>query len=313
MKILLLLGLVGSISCAFRDHANKIYIGAAVSPTYFSDATYQSLAGAQFNFLTPENEMKIDATEPSQGQFNYAQADELVQFAQTNNMKVRGHTLVWHSQVPSWMQSLTGTALEEAMKNHISNVMGRYKGGIYAWDVVNEVFNEDGTLRDSIWTQAMQSGFIATAFQAAREADPNAKLYINDYNIEGVNAKSTGLYNLVQELKTQGVPIDGVGFQAHFTAGSVPTDLQTNLQRFADLGVDVAITELDIGGAGQEAQQATDYATVIQDCLAVSRCVGVTIWGIMDKYSWRASTNPLPFDDNGNAKAAATAIEGALQ
>jgi len=315
MKLLLLCALVGSISCGFKDKASKIYIGTALAPNHLdSDATYKSLAIANFNMLTPENEMKIDATEPSQNTFSYAAGDKLVTFAKANGMKVRGHTLVWHSQVPGWMNNIASGQLEGVMKNHITNVMGHWKGSIYAWDVVNEIFEENGQLRSSIWQKAMGEGFVTTAFQTAKTADSGAKLYINDYNIEGVNAKSTALYNLVKKLKGNGVPIEGVGFQSHFNSQSpVPSDFVTNLQRFADLGVDVAITELDIA-SNSDAAQATAYSTVIKDCLAVSRCVGVTIWGISDNYSWRSDSHPLPWDSSEKPKAAVIqAIENALQ
>ncbi|XP_066246553.1 uncharacterized protein [Euwallacea similis] len=316
MKVILLFALVGSISCGLRDYANKIYIGTALSNNHLdNDATYNQLAYTQFNAMTPENQMKIDATEPSQNQFSYTLADELVSFAQEHSMKIRGHTLVWHSQVPSWMSALSGTNLQSAMVNHIENVVGHYKGQLYAWDVVNEIFNEDGSFRDSIWTQAMGQDFVALAFKTAAAADPNAKLYINDYNIEGQNAKSNALYTLVSALKSAGVPIHGVGFQSHFTVGQVPSTLKANLERFTALGLEVAITELDVGenSRSDDIAQAADYATVVETCVSVNGCVGVTIWGITDNYSWRSSTTPLPFDSSGNAKAAVDAMINVLQ
>ena len=200
--------------------------------------------------------------------------------------------------------------------------MTHFKGKIYAWDVVNEVFEENGQLRNSLWSRNFGEGFIAEAFRTARSADPSAKLYINDYNVEGMNAKSDGLYNLVKKLKGQGVPIDGVGFQAHFMTSGVPGNLQANLQRFADLGVDVAITELDIRmqmppTQAKREQQAKDYAHVFSVCEAVQRCVGVTVWGFTDKYSWVPSVfggqgDACLWDTQYIAKPAVSAVENAL-
>jgi endo-1,4-beta-xylanase len=264
--------------------------------------------------MTPENQMKWDATEPNKGQFNYASAQTLVDFAKTNGQKIRGHTLVWHSQLPGWVTSLSGTAVEDAMKNHITNVAGHFKGQIYAWDVVNEVFNEDGTLRSSVFQKNLGQGFIATAFKTAAAADPSAKLYINDYNIEAQNAKSNGLYNLVKTLKSEGVPIHGVGFQTHLSVGQLTqANFAANLKRFSDLGLDVALTEVDIKLNGKsEADQAKAYEDIVKACESVERCVGITIWGITDKYSWITSGSPLPWDSNYKAKAAVASITNAM-
>ncbi|KAL1512793.1 hypothetical protein ABEB36_002323 [Hypothenemus hampei] len=314
MKLIILFALIGSIAAHFKDHANKIYIGSALAPDHLSDSQYSSIAAAEFNSLTPENEMKWDAVEPSQGNYNYGPADQLVQFGQQNGMKIRGHTLVWHSQVPSWVSGLSGDTLHQTMISHITNVVTHFKGSIYAWDVVNEIFNEDGSYRSSLWYNNFQTSFVADAFQAAAAADPSAKLYINDYNVEYTNAKSNALYNLVKELKSQGVPIHGVGFQSHLAVGQIPSDFATNLARFTALGVDVAITELDIkqNGQSQDAQAAA-YSEVIKDCLSVNGCVGVTIWGFTDKYSWISSDTACPWDSNYQAKPAVAAIEAALQ
>ncbi|WP_214408443.1 endo-1,4-beta-xylanase [Sphaerisporangium fuscum] len=303
--------------------ARGVYVGAAVANNPLAnEAPYRTVLDREFNAVTPENSMKWDATELSRGQFTYANGDAIVSHAQANGQKVRGHTLVWHNQTPSWVQNLGATDLQSAMENHIANVVGHYKGQIYAWDVVNEIFNEDGTFRGSFWYQKLGQNFVAAAFRAARAADPAAKLYINDYNVEGVNSKSTAMYNLVKTLKSQGVPIDGVGFQAHLILGQVPSDLRQNIQRFADLGVDVALTELDIrmqtpSDSGKLSTQRSDYNKVFTACLAVSRCVGITIWGITDKYSWVPDTFPgqgaaLPYDENYNAKPAYSGILDAL-
>jgi endo-1,4-beta-xylanase len=298
-------------------------IGTAVTGSKLT-GTYGDLAGTQFNSLTPGNAMKWGSVEPARGSYNWAEADQIVNFAEAHGQQVRGHTLVWHNQNPDWLTNGTWTPaqLSRLLTDHIALEVGRYKGRLAAWDVVNEPFNEDGTYRQSLWYNGLGTGYIAQALTAARAADPAARLYINDYNVEGVNAKSTALYNLVRSLKEQGVPIDGVGLQAHLIVGQVPATLQQNIQRFADLGVDVAITELDIrmtlpSDSAKLTQQAADYKAVMNACVAVARCVGVTVWGFTDSDSWIPSTFPgqgaaTPYDENYAPKPAYHAIAEAL-
>jgi endo-1,4-beta-xylanase len=288
------------------------YFGTAVAAYKLSDSVYSTILDREFTMVTPENEMKWDATEPSQNSFSYTSADQIVSHAQSHNMRIRGHALAWHSQQPGWVASLSGTALRNAMLNHITNVATHYQGKIYSWDVVNEAFsdNGDGSRRQSN-LQATGNDWIEAAFKAARAADPGAKLCYNDYNTDGVNAKSTAVYNMVKDFKSRGIPIDCVGFQSHINSASpLPSDYQANLQRFADLGVDVQITELDIAGSGTA--QANTYASVVRACLAVARCNGITVWGIRDSDSWRSGDTPLLFDNNGNKKAAYDSALAAL-
>src|SRR3954447_19643155 len=292
--------------------ASGRYFGTAVAAYKLSDTVYAGILDREFTMITPENEMKWDATEPSQGVFTYSSADQIVAHAQAHGQRMRGHALAWHSQQPGWVQSLSGTALRNAMINHITNVATHYKGKIYAWDVVNEAFsdNGDGSRRQSN-LQATGNDWIEAAFKAASAADPGAKLCYNDYNTDGVNAKSTAVYNMVKDFKSRGVPIDCVGFQSHINSASpLPGDYQANLQRFADLGVDVQITELDIAGSGTA--QANTYVSVVRACLGVARCTGITVWGIRDSDSWRSGDTPLLFDNSGNPKAAYTAALNAL-
>ncbi|WP_193513747.1 endo-1,4-beta-xylanase [Streptomyces griseoloalbus] len=289
------------------------YFGAAVAANHLGEAQYVSTLNTEFTSVTPENEMKWDAVEPSRGSFSFSRADQIVNHAQSRGMDVRGHTLVWHSQLPSWVSGLGATDLRSAMNNHITQVMTHYKGEIHSWDVVNEAFQDgnSGARRSSPFQDKLGNGFIEEAFRTARATDPNAKLCYNDYNTDGVNAKSNAVYAMVKDFKSRGVPIDCVGFQSHFNSNSpVPSDYRANLQRFADLGVDVQITELDIEGSGSA--QATNYANVVRACLAVTRCTGITVWGIPDKYSWRASGTPLLFDDNYNKKPAYDAVLSTL-
>ncbi|GAA3217606.1 endo-1,4-beta-xylanase [Dactylosporangium siamense] len=288
------------------------YFGTAVAAYKLSDSVYTGILDREFTMVTPENEMKWDATEPSQGSFSYGSADQIVSRAQSKNQRMRGHALAWHSQQPGWVQNLSGTALRNAMVNHVTQVATHYQGKIYAWDVVNEAFADGGGggRRDSN-LQRTGNDWIEVAFRTARAADPGAKLCYNDYNTDGQNAKSNAVYAMVQDFKSRGVPIDCVGFQSHFNSASpVPSDYQANLQRFANLGVDVQITELDIEGSGST--QAENFRKVTQACLNVTRCTGITVWGIRDSDSWRASGTPLLFDGNGNKKAAYTSTLAAL-
>ncbi|MFB4197205.1 endo-1,4-beta-xylanase [Streptomyces carpaticus] len=296
------------------------FIGTAVADHRLSDATYSGIAAREFSSVTAENVMKWESIQPQRGSFNWAGPDRLMQFAQANDQQVYGHTLVWHSQMPGWLANgnFGATEMNQIMNTHISTVMGRYQGQINRWDVVNEAFNEDGTLRNSKWLQVLGPDYIANAFRAARAADPDAKLFINDYNTDGINAKSTGLYNLVRDLRAQGVPIDGVGFQSHLILDQLPSDYQANLQRFADLGVEVVVTELDIrmrmpSDAAKLERQSQQFARVVQACLNVSRCSGVTVWGFSDRDSWVPGTFPgegaaLPYDDNYQPKPAYNGI-----
>ncbi|MGM1062612.1 endo-1,4-beta-xylanase [Saccharothrix sp. Mg75] len=288
------------------------YFGTAVAAGRLGDSTYVGILNREFDMVTAENEMKMDATEPNQNQFSYANGDRIVNHARNQGKRVRGHTLAWHAQQPGWMQRMEGSALRSALVNHITKVASYYRGKVYAWDVVNEAFADGGSggRRDSN-LQRTGNDWIEVAFRTARAADPGAKLCYNDYNTDSwAAAKTQGVYRMVQDFKSRGVPIDCVGLQSHFGT-SIPGDYQTTIQRFADLGVDVQITELDIAGSGS--QQADNYRRVTQACLAVARCTGITVWGVRDTDSWRyPGDSPLLFDGSGNKKAAYTSVLNAL-
>ncbi|MYS88650.1 MULTISPECIES: non-reducing end alpha-L-arabinofuranosidase family hydrolase [Streptomyces] len=279
------------------------YFGTAVAAGRLGDGTYTRILDREFNSVTPENEMKWDATERSRGQFTFGAADQIVNRAAARGQRLRGHTLVWHSQLPGWVGSIRdANTLRGVMNNHITTVMNRYKGRIHSWDVVNEAFADGGSgqMRSSVFRDVLGTGFVEQAFRTARSADPAAKLCYNDYNIENwSDAKTQGVYRMVRDFKSRGVPIDCVGLQAHFGAGGPPASFQTTLSNFAALGVDVQITELDIAQASP-----TAYANTVRACMNVARCTGITVWGIRDSDSWRASENPLLFDRNGNKKPA---------
>ncbi|MDF9817111.1 non-reducing end alpha-L-arabinofuranosidase family hydrolase [Streptomyces sp. SPB162] len=286
------------------------YFGTAVAARRLGDSTYAAIADREFNMITPENEMKWDAIEPSRGNFNFGPADQIVNHAVAQGQRLRGHTTVWHSQLPSWVSSIgDANTLRSVMNKHITTEMTHYKGKIYAWDVVNEAFADGSTQhRSSVFQNVLGNGFIEEAFRTARAADSSAKLCYNDYNIENwSDAKTQGVYSMVRDFKSRGVPIDCVGFQSHFGTGGPPSGFRTTLSNFAALGVDVQITELDIAQASP-----TNYANTVNACLSVTRCTGITVWGIRDSDSWRSSESPLLFDNNGNPKAPYTAVMKAL-
>jgi endo-1,4-beta-xylanase len=238
--------------------------------------------------------MKWQLVEPRRGDFSYAAADSLVQFAIVNNQRVRGHTLVWHNQLPTWLTqgNFSDAELTDILHAHVIDEVSHFRGQIYAWDVVNEPFNDDGTWRDSLWFRAIGPDYIARALTWAHEADPDARLYINDYNVESINPKSDALYALARDLLVRGVPLHGIGIQSHLALQNpFPTTLEQNLRRFGDLGLDVAVTEADVRMAlpvtpVKLAAQADYYSRTLSACLAVEACVSYTVWGFSDAHSW---------------------------
>lgn len=301
------------------------FFGSATDTSSLDDPPYQKILDREFNQTTPGNMMKWYATEPQRGVFDFARAEQFMALAKRDNQIVRGHTLVWHSQLAPWVEAgkFSPAELRQILRNHVLRVAGHFKGRVVAWDVVNEAFNDDGTYRDSVFYRTLGPGYIADALRWAHQADPKAKLYLNDYNTEGIGPKSDAYYTLIKSLKAQGVPIHGMGIQGHLALQyGFPSTLQANIQRFADLGVEVAITELDIRMQlpvtdEKLTKQATWYGDVTKACLAVRRCAGVTLWDFSDKYSWIPSTFPgegaaHPWNEDFDPKPAYFAIRQAL-
>jgi endo-1,4-beta-xylanase len=301
------------------------YFGSATDNPELTDEPYKAILGSEFDMITPGNGMKWYATEPQQGVFDFSKGDEIVNLARAHHQKVRGHTLVWHSQLPDWLTGREWTAAElrAVLKKHIQTEVRHYRGKVYAWDVVNEAFNEDGTYRDTVFYKTLGPGYIADALRWAHQADPKAKLYLNDYNVEAVGPKSDAYYRLAKELKAKGVPLHGFGLQAHLALQyGYPSTLENNLRRFARLGLDTALTEVDVrmfvpADEAKLAQQADWYRDMTKACLAVRRCVGITVWDYTDKYSWipeffEGEGAALPWDEQLQPKPAYFAIREAL-
>jgi endo-1,4-beta-xylanase len=279
----------------FEAERRGIEIGTAVRGDVLKrNRAYRELVAAQFSTVTPENEMKWYAVEPSRGEYDFAAADDIVARARDAGQKVRGHTLVWYAQLPAWVRQLGPAALRQAMREHIRRVMEHYRGNVGTWDVVNEPIGDRGGLRRSVFERRLGPGFIEDAFRTARVADGDAKLYLNEIGADAINPKSDRLYEVVRDLEARGVPIDGVGFQSHFNLHGVPPSFVANMQRFRALGLDVAITEADVAlalpaSAADLRAQADVYATIVRSCLAV-RCASLTFWGYTDGRSWISET-----------------------
>jgi endo-1,4-beta-xylanase len=338
-----------ALKTAFKD---DFLIGAALNPAQFGEANpvQAKLVKAQFNSITPENVMKWEHIHPRPGEYDFSQTDRFVDFGLTNGMFIVGHTLVWHAQTPDWVfqnpngKPVTREILLKRMRDHIFTVVGRYRGKVKGWDVVNEAIEDDGSLRKSPWQKIIGDDFIEQAFQFAHEADPDAELYYNDYGLESPE-KRAGALALVKKLQAKGIRISGVGVQGHYQlAPDSPTaeEFSRTISDIARLGVKVMITELDVdvlpsvwkalsadvslrkkGGsefnpytnalpAAVQQQLAARYAELFGVMLKHRDVVTrVTFWGVTDGDSWLndwpiegRTSYPLLFDREGKAKAA---------
>ncbi|MGA2237370.1 MAG: endo-1,4-beta-xylanase [Terriglobales bacterium] len=327
---------------SLREAAQRsgLLIGTAVRPAQLSEAAYASTLAREFNMLEPEDALKWEVVHPARQSFDFSQADQIVDFATRHDMKVRGHTLVWHRQNPKWLTEgkYISDELAQILEQHIKTVVGHYRGKVFAWDVVNEAFDElhPGKLRSTIWRDQPgiglagdSSSYIERCFRWAHEADPQAQLFYNEAEAEVVNPKSDAIYAMVRDFRQRGVPINGVGFQMHIANRHADVaSISANIKRFADLGVQVQITEMDValpvdpnGNPRPEdlQLQADIYRQIAAACLSRPGCTAIQTWGFTDKYSWIASHSKqtqgaaLPFDRNYRAKPAYEALRNALE
>lgn len=290
-----------------RDLAapSGLLIGAAADAPYFSDPNYVQALGGEYSLIVPENDLKFAETEPDQGQYSFCPADQLLTFAQANGMKMRGHNLVWSQNLPGWLTggNFSSAQVASILRDHINTVVGHYKGQLVDWDVVNEAVSNSppyGLDQTSFWYQQLGSSYLDTAFQLAHAADPNAKLFYNDYGGEGKGAKSDAIYALVQGMISRGVPINGVGLEMHLTLNGPPSesDISANMARLGALGLEVHVSEMDVrllvdsgnASATDLASQATLYQNVFAACQANSNCTAFLTWGVTDLYSWIPSS-----------------------
>ena len=314
-------------------------VGTAVRMAQLSEAAYAATLTREFNMLEPEDAMKWEVLRPDSQSFDFSQADRLVDFAARHNMKVRGHTLVWHRQNPPWLTEthFTSAQLSKLLETHIKTVVGHYRGKIFAWDVANEAFDEQalGRLRDTIWYDRPGIGlagngtaYLAQCFRWAHEADPQALLFYNEAEAETLGPKSDAIYAMIQDFRRRGVPIDGVGLQMHITnLHADAASISANIGRFTALGVQVHITEMDValpvdadGNASPEKLQlqASIYRQIAEACLSHPGCTAIQTWGFTDKYSWigshskRTQGAALPFDRNYLPKPAYNVLREAL-
>jgi endo-1,4-beta-xylanase len=318
--------------------ARHILMGTAVKSQLLDEPTYPEILASEFSQLQAEYEMKFGAIHPrpdtDPNPYDFAGGDKLVAFAEAHNMVVRGHTLVWHNSVPEWLKkgSFTPQQQSEILHKHIQTVMQHYAGKVYAWDVVNEAFNEDGTMRSTLWYDKPGIGagtgtkYLEQAFRWAHEADPKAKLFYNDYDTEVENKKSDAIYEMAKDFKKRGVPLDGIGFQTHvslkFDDPEKIKSYKKNLERFAKLGLELQMTEIDVrlddSSAASLNAQAKVYGEITRLCVEQPACKAWQIWGFTDKHSWipqfyKGHGWALLWDENYQKKPAYGAVREALK
>jgi endo-1,4-beta-xylanase len=294
----------------------RLLVGTGIQPFDLDNPDYSQIAADQFSSVTAENEMKWQVVEPTQGVLDFSGGDRLVQFAQANGQLVRGYTLLWHNQLPNWLTTGVGNGtisndqLRSLLQQHITAEVTHFKGQIWQWDVANEFFANsfdphplaDGINGDDFWVQHLGEGVVADAFRWARAADPHVLLFYSDFNIageDGTNAKSDAVFAWVQQMRAAGVPIDGVADEGHLDMQfGFPTQMQQDLQRLADVGLKVAISQADVRTFvnGPTTQQPTEplavfahahfYDQMLKACLAVRSCISFTVWGFGDADSW---------------------------
>jgi endo-1,4-beta-xylanase len=306
---------------------NDLLVGAAVAAEPLrSDAAYRNVLAREYNVVVPENALKFGSVHPEPERYDFGDFDEILAFAESNAMCVRGHTLVWHRQLPGWVEQRAWSreALIEVLRAHVHAVVGRYRGRVHYWDVVNEAISDFWGLRNTVWSEVIGPDYVGMAFRFAHEADPDALLFYNDYGTEGLGMKSTRVYGLVSRLLERGVPIHGVGLQAHINQDIPDADeLVANFRRFEELGLQIHLTEVDVGVPQPTTEvrllkQAILYQRLMNSCLAVQSCTAFVTWGFTDAHSWIPHFFPgldaaLPFDVDLHPKPAYHALSASLK
>ncbi|MFF1671107.1 endo-1,4-beta-xylanase [Nocardiopsis flavescens] len=307
-----------------RSHGIDLGVAVAVDPLD-RDRRYRGLVEDHYTSVTAENTMKWEHVQPERGEYDWSGPDAVVDFAADNGLGVRGHTMLWHNQQPAWLAEGDWDAeeLSAVVHEHVTTVMERYRGRIGAWDVINEPLEDGGPqMRRNLWYEVLGPDYIARTLYSAHAADPDAALYINEFGIESAGPKADALYDLVAGLVERGVPVHGVGFQSHFVHGNVPDDLAEQMRRYTDLGLEVAVSELDVRVDAPVTdedlrEQRQEYHDVLTACLEVEGCVNVTVWGVTDAHSWIPEWFPgtdaaLPFDTAYRPKPALSGMVDAL-
>lgn len=321
---------------SFKEAAEAagILVGAAVNPAWLRDeALYLDVATEQFSSFTPENVMKMAATQPERGEFDFSEGDSLVEFAEGVGAVVHGHALVWHLALPSWIEEFEGNETEwrSLLETHVKTVAGHFRGKVASWDVVNEAFTDTG-YRDTIWFRHLGPGYVADAFRWAREADPDADLYYNDFGLSGDPGKLNHVLDELEAMVDEGVPIDGLGVQAHVELNS-PSNATLDAcvgilkERLGQLGLKLRVSELDVSlnrdgrycnfTDDLAAQQEHRFRSLAAKFLSVPQLTGVTFWGFSDAHTWiphyfHDPDWPLPFDASYRPKPAARGFLDAL-
>jgi endo-1,4-beta-xylanase len=286
--------------------ASGRFFGVGIQASKLTDTQYTAIAAREFDMVTPENELKTLAFQ--EGVFDFTSGDAIYNWAAQRGMRMRGHSLLWLTGLPSYLLSYDQTKMRAFIADYVETVVTHYRGKLASWDVVSEAFFDNGTVRSPIWRNA-GSDWVELAFKAARAADSTVELCYEDYGIEDwTSPKTQAVYSMVRDFKSRGIPIDCVGFESHFVGGiTLPASFQTTLDSFARLGVKVTLSELDVTNATPSV-----YAGAVNACLAVAGCTGITVWGVRDSDSWRSSEGPLLFTQSGEKKPAYTAVLDAL-
>jgi endo-1,4-beta-xylanase len=317
--------------CTLRQAAEQagFRIGAAVRTGFQDDPEYVAALVVDFNSVTAEGVMKWDELQPVRGEFDFTEADRLIELAEANGMSVRGHALIWDQefvdQMPDYGEQMTDAdELRELMTTHIRTVVGHFRGRVDSWDVVNEPLQTLGDgLYENVFHRLLGPGYIAEALRLAHESDPDAILFVNDALVEFRGPKFDALLQLAADLRAQGAPLHAVGLQGHFLGQPRRDELQANLQALADLGVLVELTEVDItlragdGVAERLEQQRQDYFELASACLAVEACRRITLWGFTDRFTWidgffGPGLAPLVLDHDYQRKPAYFGLRDAL-